>query len=57
MEETLEKYVGKIATIFTGGLTIKIKILDVKNTYGRDRYLITPVEGSGTVWVEKVTIL
>jgi len=36
------------------GLKIKVKILDYKSSYGNDRYLVTPVEGSGEVWVENI---
>ena len=33
-------------------MKIKVEILDYKNSYGKDRYLVTPLEGSGKVWVE-----
>lgn len=57
MKETIEKYVGKKGTIFAGGLSVQVKVKDVKTSYGRDRYLVTPVAGSGEVWVESVTLL
>ena len=56
MREEIEKYVGKTGTIVLNGLTIRVKIQDVKNSYGRDRYLITPIEGAGVVWVESVSL-
>lgn len=57
MKKEVETYVGKKATVDMGGLTVEVKIVDVKKSYGRDRYLITPVAGKGEVWVEKVTLI
>lgn len=56
MKELIEKYVGKKATIFCGGLSVEVTIIDVKTSYGRDRYKVTPVAGKGEVWVEAVTL-
>ncbi len=41
------------------GLRINVKVLDAKLSYGNERYLITPLDGSGTIWVnqQSVTIL
>lgn len=48
--------IGKTATIQTEwGFRILVKILDYKNSYGRDRWLVTPVAGNGEAWVEKIT--
>ena len=55
MKEKLQKYIGKIETINLDGLMVKVMIKDVKNSYGKDRYLITPVEGSGEKWTEKIS--
>lgn len=56
MKNIIYKFVGKKGTIFAGGLRVEVEIKDVKNSYGRDRYLVTPVAGSGEVWVESVTV-
>ena len=56
MKEKLEKYVGKTGTVLLGGLTVAVKIKDVKSSYGHTRYLITPVAGSREVWVEAIKI-
>lgn len=50
------KTIGKKATIKTSGLKINVKILDYKNSYGRDRWLVTPQSGEGQVWVEVVAL-
>ena len=36
------------------GLQFKCKILDIKKSYGNIRYLVQPLHGEGTAWVEKV---
>jgi hypothetical protein len=33
------------------GLVFEVELLDVKKIFGRIEYLITPVKGSGEVWV------
>lgn len=58
MKELIDKYVGKKATVVCDlSLTIEVKILDVKMSYGRERYLVTPVAGSGERWVEAVALI
>ena len=56
MLKEIEKFVGKTAEVTFGKLTVKVLVKDIKSAYGRDLYLITPVEGSGEQWVEKVTL-
>lgn len=45
--------IGKEGTIIAAGFRIGVKVLDYKNSYGKDRWLVTPVTGSGQVWVEQ----
>ena len=49
-------YIGKQGWIEFGKLMVDVKILDYKRSYGRDRWLVTPVSGSGQVWVENVRL-
>ncbi len=44
--------IGKTALIANGPLKIEVTVLDYKYTYGRDRWLVSPVSGSGKCWVE-----
>jgi hypothetical protein len=54
MKEKLQR-LNEVCNLRTEwGFTIKVKILDYKNSYGRDRWLVTPVEGSGEAWVENI---
>jgi hypothetical protein len=47
------KLIGKIGIFTTQeGFTIDVRINDVKQAYGRTRYLISPVNGTGKVWTE-----
>lgn len=56
MKKEIQEFVGKDATIEVNGLTVNVKILDVKNSYGNIRYQITPVSGSGETWTEKIKL-
>lgn len=53
MLQEIEK-IGTTVSISLNGLNVEVKILDVKQSYGKVRYLVTPVAGSGQVWVERV---
>ncbi len=56
MKELLQN-IGKEAEIFIGGLNVLVKIDDVKKSYGHDRFLVTPIAGRGSVWVEAVSLV
>ena len=43
------------ATTAIGDLTIDVMVRDFKQSYGKDRWLVEPVTGSGSTWVEKIT--
>ena len=57
MKELIEKYVGKDARIFVGGLTVDVEVKDVKVSYGKERYLVSPLSGIGQVWVESLKVI
>ena len=46
------KIIGQTKSIDLSGLIVEVKVLDYKNSYGKDRWLVTPISGSGEVWVE-----
>lgn len=56
MTSTHHPSVGKTATIVFKEFTFEVRILDHKLQYGRDRYLVTPVSGSGQMWVQNIEI-
>ena len=57
MKDKIQELVGKVATVKLGGLIVEVTVIDIKNSYGRDRYLITPVKGKGEIWVEVINVL
>ena len=56
----MNEYLGKEGVIehWSGDLSIDIdvKVTDVKISWGKTRYEVTPISGSGNVWVEDGTI-
>jgi hypothetical protein len=48
--------VGRKGTIEANGLAINVKILDYKTAYGKERWLVAPVSGSGQAWIQRVSI-
>ncbi len=52
----LIKFIGKEVSVELGGLLILVKVTDVKRSYGKDRYQVTPVTGEGSIWTEKVIL-
>jgi hypothetical protein len=49
---TLARAIGQEAMLRADGLWVSVLISDAKLSYGNVRYLVTPVRGSGTVWVD-----
>lgn len=49
----LAETIGKTVNIRVEDFTIPVTIVDVKQSYGRTRYLVKPVSGAGIVWVEE----
>lgn len=48
------KHVGDIGLIELKTLLIKVRVLNFKSEYGRERYLVEPIDGVGQVWVQKI---
>ncbi len=46
--------VGSIAYLPVGELMIEVKILELKSSYGRQRFSVKPVRGKGEMVVEKL---
>jgi hypothetical protein len=47
--------INSIVHITLDSLLIDVKILEHKRSYGRDRWLVTPVAGTGEKWIEKIS--
>lgn len=50
----LQQYINRKMDINLGELQVSIVILDIKMSYGRTRFLVSPVTGKGEVWVESI---
>lgn len=50
----IAKFIGKEVLWRAGALMIRVKITDVKMSYGRTRYQIEPVSGNGSTWTENI---
>lgn len=57
MIELIEQYVGRTGVIKLDGLEIEVKIGDVKQSWGKTRYLVSPVAGEGEKWVENIAYM
>lgn len=53
MKELLEN-IGREGSIYLNDLRIEVVVKDIKMSYGKVRYLVVPIAGSGEVWIEKV---
>lgn len=49
-QKDLSAFIGKTGTYQTGGLTVNVKIVDARLTFGRVDLFITPVSGLGQKW-------
>lgn len=49
--------IGQIVLIAFHGLSLEVKVLDVKHVYGRARLNVTPLAGDGRLWVETDRVL
>ena len=54
----VSEYAGMVGSenfqVNLNGLSVHVRILDVKVSYGTVRYQVTPLAGSGSVWVQNV---
>ena len=44
--------IGSSATLATEAFLVPVEVKDAKQSYGRVRYLVTPVGGAGEAWVD-----
>lgn len=56
IQQLITKYLNKKAIIKVGNLSVEVKIINVKNSYGKNRFLVEPIAGTGSVWVEKIEL-
>src|SRR5215831_10174840 len=49
-------YIGKTAYVTYNGLTFEVSVKDAKVAYGQARFLVTPVNGRGSVWIANLEL-
>ena len=49
--ENARQFVGKRGTLESGGIVVKVNVIDVKIVFGRLMFFIEPVAGTGSKWV------
>jgi hypothetical protein len=47
------RLIGTKVLVKAGNFDIEVFIIDFKTSYGRDRWLVKPVAGTGENWIEK----
>lgn len=54
--ERVAKIIGHRAIIEISSLKIEVEVLNYKQSYGKDRWLVQPVAGSGQIWMENIVM-
>jgi hypothetical protein len=49
--------IGTVVIVRCESLEVSCIVIDVKNSYGRERLLIKPVAGEGTQWIEMSRVI
>lgn len=44
--------IGKVGLLSIQSLRVRVTVLDVRVTFGRIDFQVTPVDGQGDVWIE-----
>jgi|CXWL01.1.fsa_nt_gi hypothetical protein len=50
--QDLQRYIGLECLYTVNGLEVLCRIDDAKVSYGRRRFLVSPIAGANSVWVE-----
>lgn len=48
----LAQNIGGHGVLSVAGLRVRVKVLDVRQAFGRIDYLVTPIAGSNEKWVQ-----
>jgi len=46
------KVIGKTASLSLDGMRVNVTVLNAKTSYGSVRFQVSPVSGTGMVWVD-----
>ena len=48
----MAEVLNQVGTLYVNDLSVNVRILNVKSSYGRIRYQVVPISGDGVVWVD-----
>jgi hypothetical protein len=49
--------VGSVVHISYGALTFEVRATQHRRVFGRDEWLVTPVNGSGEMWLQNIALV
>lgn len=52
MKDLLNKWLNRKVNVNFGAMKVSVVIHDVKERYGKVRFLVSPLCGKGSIWVE-----
>lgn len=52
----MSKAIGATALLRVEAFSVMVEITDAKQAYGNTRYLVEPINGHGTAWVDSSRI-
>ena len=55
--KTMSGFIGIEVKLRTNNLLIAVRIINAKRSYGKTRFEVTPIAGSGTTWVERDSLV
>lgn len=53
LEKNKEDFVGKEGSVVWEGMAVNVRIIDYTEGYGKKRWLVTPLSGRGSKWIEQ----
>lgn len=55
MKQLDRSIVGKKVFVkYNNTMSVEVEVIDIQIFYGKKRYLIAPVAGKGTTWIENI---
>jgi hypothetical protein len=50
--DTYRPYIGRTALVSLSGVSVQVRVLDIRSAFGRIDAQITPVAGNGETWLQ-----
>ena len=56
MVKEMMSWIGKVGEIGKDGICYKVRVLDVKESWGNTLFEVTPISGMGSKWVYSTSV-